>query len=182
MQLSVPVRNAILDAYETAIGASPKLRFHTGTMPANCAAARTGTLLQDMALPADWMAAAASGQKAISGSWQATIAASGLVGYYSIVDTAGTTCHEQGLLSQPWAGSMNALLNMQVHNGSNVYRCTTAGIAAASGGPTGTGTGITDGAAVWSYVGPIDMTVDNGNVANGQSVTVTSKTLTAPGA
>ncbi len=36
---------------------------------------------------------------------------------------------------------------------ANVYHCTTAGTTAASGGPTGTGTAIADGTAVWQWVG-----------------------------
>lgn len=34
-----------------------------------------------------------------------------------------------------------------------IYICTTAGTSAGAGGPTGTGSGIVDGTAVWSYVG-----------------------------
>ena len=40
-----------------------------------------------------------------------------------------------------------------VVNGGNVYRCVTEGTTAASGGPTGTGTSIADGSAVWTYYG-----------------------------
>lgn len=36
-------------------------------------------------------------------------------------------------------------------NGGKAYVCTTSGTSASSGGPTGTGTGITDGTAVWSF-------------------------------
>lgn len=36
-------------------------------------------------------------------------------------------------------------------NGSNMYKCSQAGTSAASGGPTGTGTNITDGTAKWDY-------------------------------
>ena len=182
MQLSVPVRNAILDAYETTIGASPKLRFHTGTLPANCAAARTGTQLVNMDLPANWMADASAGSKALAGLWQASAAAAGLCGYYSVMDAAGTTCHEQGLLSQPHVVSTAVLLNQQMHNAGNVYRCTTAGTTGASSPPTGTGTGIADGTAVWAYIGPQDIALDNTNVAVSQAVTITSKTLNAPNA
>jgi hypothetical protein len=35
-----------------------------------------------------------------------------------------------------------------------VYVCVTAGTSAGSGGPTGTGSGITDGTVVWDYVAP----------------------------
>ena len=81
LQYSTTVRNAQLDALETAIGASAILRIYSGAMPANCAAAATGTLLAEMNLPADWMASAASGSKAKSGTWSDTAAnASGVAG------------------------------------------------------------------------------------------------------
>lgn len=44
-QFSTAARNASLDAIETAIGASPILRIRSGAPPADCAAARTGTIL-----------------------------------------------------------------------------------------------------------------------------------------
>ena len=99
-QFSVAVRNARLDAIEAAIGASPKLRFYSGAQPANCAAARTGTLLSELALPSDWMAQAANGSKAFAGSWSgAGAAAAGAgtnIGHFAIMDAAGATCHHQG--------------------------------------------------------------------------------------
>ena len=55
IQLSVVVRNARLDAIETAIGASAILKVRTGAVPANCAAADSGTVLATVNLPADWM-------------------------------------------------------------------------------------------------------------------------------
>lgn len=99
-QFSVAVRNARLDAIEAAIGTSPKLRFYSGAQPANCAAARTGTLLAELALPSDWMAQAANGSKAFSGSWSgAGAAAAGAgtnIGHFAIMDSTGATCHLQG--------------------------------------------------------------------------------------
>lgn len=38
-------------------------------------------------------------------------------------------------------------------NGGNIYSCTAPGTTASSGGPTGTGTAITDGGATWRYCG-----------------------------
>lgn len=98
LQYSTTVNNARLDAVETAIGASPKLRFYTGSMPANTAAARTGTLLVEMTLPADWMNPSASASKAKLGTWAGTAiaGASATPGYACIMDSAGTTCHLQG--------------------------------------------------------------------------------------
>jgi len=98
LQYSVAVNNARLDAVETTAGTSAKLRFYTGAMPANCAAARTGTLLVEMALPADWMSAASAGSKGKLGTWSGTAVAGSAAtpGYACIMDSAGTTCHLQG--------------------------------------------------------------------------------------
>ena len=63
LQQSVAVRNAGLDAKETAIGTSPVLKIRTGAAPANCAAADSGTVLASCTLPSDWMAAASNGTK-----------------------------------------------------------------------------------------------------------------------
>lgn len=95
IQLSDAVRNARLDAIETTIGVAPTLLILTGSMPANCAAADTGTVLATLTLPSDWMAAASGGSKAKSGTWQdASADASGTAGYFRI--KASTTCHLQG--------------------------------------------------------------------------------------
>lgn len=96
LQYSIAANNARLDSIETTAGASAKLRVYTGTAPANCAAAATGTLLVDIALPADWMNAASAASKTKLGTWTGTAAATGTAGYFRIVDNAGTTCHIQG--------------------------------------------------------------------------------------
>ena len=100
LQYSVAVNNARLDAVETATGASAKLRIYTGSAPANCAAAATGTVLVEMALPADWMNAASAASKTKLGTWSGTGAAAGTAGYFRIVDNAGTTAHVQGTCGQ----------------------------------------------------------------------------------
>lgn len=69
MQYSVTVNNARLDAVEATIGASPTLTLYSGTIPANCAAADTGTALCTITLPADWMSAAANAQKATTATF-----------------------------------------------------------------------------------------------------------------
>jgi hypothetical protein len=114
IQFSVAVRNALLDAIETATGTSAKLRILTGAAPANCAAAQTGTLLVEMALPSDWMAAASGGTKSLTGSWAGTGAAAGTAAHYRIVDTAGTTCHEQGTVTATGGGGDMTLDNTSI--------------------------------------------------------------------
>ncbi len=96
LQYSTLVNNARLDAIETTIGATAKLRIYTGAMPANCAAAATGTLLVEMTLPADWMAAASAASKVKAGTWTGAAADTGVAGYFRIVDNAGTVTGIQG--------------------------------------------------------------------------------------
>lgn len=96
LQYSVGVNNARLDAIESTTGATAKLLIYTGSAPANCAAAATGTLLATLTLPADWMNAASAGVKTKLGTWTGTASATGTAGYCRITDNAGTTCHIQG--------------------------------------------------------------------------------------
>ena len=97
LQLSTAARNARLDSIETATGTGPVLRILSGSMPANCAAAETGTVLVEMTLPSDWMLAASGGSKAKDGTWQDLLAnANGTAGYFRIYDSTITTCHMQG--------------------------------------------------------------------------------------
>jgi hypothetical protein len=97
IQLSVAVRNARLDAIETAIGTSPILKIRTGAQPADCATADAGTVLATLTLPSDWAAAASSGAKAKSGTWQDTSADNtGTAAHFRLYASDGTTCHLQG--------------------------------------------------------------------------------------
>ena len=127
VQLSVSVRNAMLDAIETTVGTAPHLYIRTGAQPADCATADSGSLLADLTLPSDWMAAASSGSKAKSGTWSGTASAGGTAAHHRIKDSTATTCH--------WQGSC------------------------------GQGTG--------------DLSFDNSVLANGQTVTVNTFTVTA---
>lgn len=97
LQYSTTVRNAKLDAVETAIGVSAIMRIRTGAAPANCATADSGTVLATITLPSDWMAAASGGTKALSGTWQDTSAdATGTAAHFRVYDSGGTVCHIQG--------------------------------------------------------------------------------------
>jgi hypothetical protein len=52
----------------------------------------------------------------------------------------------------PWVALTAYTLGALVTNSSNTYICRTAGTTAGSGGPTGTGTAISDGSCTWDYV------------------------------
>jgi hypothetical protein len=121
LQFSIAARNAALDAIETAIGVSPILRIRTGAPPANCAAARTGTVLATMQLPSDFMAAASGGSKALSGTWQDAAAdAAGTAGHFEIVDSGGTACHLQGTVTAPAGGGDMEIQNTSLAVGQQV--------------------------------------------------------------
>jgi len=94
---SVAVRNARLDAIETAIGQSPVLKIRTGVPPANVATADTGTVLATVNLPPNWMNAASGGVKQMSGAWSDNAAdAAGDAGHFRIYAAGGTVAHLQG--------------------------------------------------------------------------------------
>lgn len=97
LQYSVTVRNAKLDAVETAIGASAVLKIRSGSAPANCAAADSGSVLATINLPSDWMDAATGGTKSKAGTWtDASADATGTAGHFRLYASDGTTCHAQG--------------------------------------------------------------------------------------
>jgi hypothetical protein len=105
LQYSVAVRNARLDAIESAIGPSAILELRTGAPPATCAAGDSGTLLASCSLPSDWLLAASSGSKAKSGTWEDTSANnSGVAAHWRVKDSSGTTCHMQGTVTGTGAG------------------------------------------------------------------------------
>ncbi len=120
-QFSVSARNAALDAIETATGASPILRIRTGAPPANAAAARTGTVLATMNLPADWLAAASGGSKALAGTWQDLAAeAAGTAGHFEIMDAGGTVCHIQGNVTATGGGGDMEIQNTSIAVGQQI--------------------------------------------------------------
>jgi len=105
VQLSVAVRNARLDAIETTIGASAILKIRTSAQPANCATADSGSVLATLNLPSDYMAAASSGSKAKSGTWEDTSAdATGTAAHWRLYASDGTTCHAQGSVTATGGG------------------------------------------------------------------------------
>ena len=121
LQYSVTVRNAKLDAVETAIGTSAVLKIRSGSAPSDCAQADSGTVLATITLPSDWMAAASSGSKAKSGTWQDTSAdATGTAGHFRLYASDGTTCHAQGTVTATGGGGDMTLDNTSIVAGQSV--------------------------------------------------------------
>lgn len=118
IQYSTVLRNNQLDQIETTTGASARLRLYSGSPPVNCAAAASGVMLVDMALPSDWMSAASNGQKTRLGTWTGTgtaAAASGTnAGYFRITDSSGATAHMQGTVTISGGGGDMTLDNTNI--------------------------------------------------------------------
>lgn len=194
-------RNAMLDAIETSIGTSPKLRYYTGDVPANCAASATGTLIVEMTLPSDWAAAASGGSKAKSGTWSGTATGTGtlVAGYYRML-TSGGTVKEQGTITQAVVLTTSA---STAANSNTLTFTATTGVqvgqaVAGTGIPTGatvlalssttvtislaSTAGVSSSAAITFGDTTGDLTVNNTSITNGQTVTVDTFTKTAPGA
>lgn len=121
VQFGVAVRNARLDALEVTAGVSALLRLYSGAQPATCATAASGTLVAELPLPSDWMAAAGSGIKVKSGTWEDTSANNaGTVAHFRLYDSTGTTCHMQGSVTITGGGGDLTLDNPVISAGQDV--------------------------------------------------------------
>ena len=121
LQLSTSVRNAMLDAIESTIGTSAILKIRTGSPPADCGTADSGTVLATLSLPSDWMANASSGAKAKSGTWEDTSADNtGTAGHFRVYDSGGTTCHIQGTVTATGGGGDMTLDNVSISSAQDV--------------------------------------------------------------
>lgn len=70
------------------------------------------------------------------------------------------------LAQAAWVVLTAYVVGDHVSNGGNVYICTTAGTSAASGGPSGTGTGIVDATVVWDFQGAEQNVVGTDNTTD----------------
>lgn len=69
-------------------------------------------MLSTVNLPSDWMAAAASGEKLKSGTWEDTSAdATGTAAHFRIYDSGGSTCHIQGTVTSVATGTGDMLVD-----------------------------------------------------------------------
>jgi hypothetical protein len=121
VQWSTTLRNALLDQWETTIGTSAKIYIRSGTLPSNCAAADSGTLLAEFDLVSDWASAASAGSISLSGLPLSTTAiVGGTAGHYRIKDSSGTTCHEQGTVTATGGGGDATIDSLTLTTGQAV--------------------------------------------------------------
>lgn len=121
VQWSTTVRNAVLDAWETAMGTSAVIKIRTGSQPANAAASDSGSVLATFSLGSDWASGAGSAQKVLASlPLSATAGATGTAGHYRIYASDGTTCHEQGSITATGGGGDMEIDNTSITNGQTV--------------------------------------------------------------
>lgn len=121
VQWSTSVRNALLDQWETTIGPAAVIRVYSGSPPANCAAANSGTLLVEYDLGSDWASAASGGSKSLSGLSITGIAVgAGSAGHYRLYEATITTCHEQGTVTASGGGGDAIIDNVVIAVGQEV--------------------------------------------------------------
>ena len=99
-QYSTTLRDNQLAQILATIGTSgATLVIYGGTTapsePANCAATATGSVLATIDLPASPMGTPSAGSVSMSGTWSATASATGLAGYFRILDSSSNV-HVQG--------------------------------------------------------------------------------------
>jgi hypothetical protein len=121
VQLSTSVRNARLNAIESTISTSAVLKGWTGSQPATCATADSGTLLFSITLPSDWMAAASSGAISMLGAWEdASANATGTAAHFRIYESTATTCHMQGTITATDGGGDMTIASTSITAGQVV--------------------------------------------------------------
>jgi hypothetical protein len=120
LQAGTTLRNAWLDAIETVIGTSMRLKMFSGSVPSNCGVADSGTLLVDITCPSDYLNAASGGTKTLLGTWSDTSADNtGTAGYFRCYSSA-LTCHLQGTISVTGGGGDMQLTTTSIVAGGTV--------------------------------------------------------------
>jgi hypothetical protein len=117
MQFDVTVRNAIVDAIETAIGSSPIFKIFDGALPASPIAADNGDVMAQWTAPSDWLSNASDGSKSKLGTWSTNASGTGTATYFRVYNAAGNECRGQGVVSMAGGGGDMILDNTSFANG-----------------------------------------------------------------
>ena len=113
LQYSTLARNAMLDAIQygansgqtRGIGESAIIKLWTGSMPANCALADSGTMIAELDLAPSWASDASAGVKSFTFG-RVVAVAPGTLGFFRIYASDGISCHMQGTITEPGGGGV----------------------------------------------------------------------------
>ncbi len=96
LQYSVALRNARADAKATTVGSAGLLRIYTGSAPADCVTAASGTKLAEHTLGSPFAAGASGGVQSPTLPSNVNALATASAGYWRVYKSDGTTCVIQG--------------------------------------------------------------------------------------
>ncbi len=120
IQLSVAARDDRLQAFVTSIGASPVLKFFTGTQPADCATANSGTAVVSVTLSASFAGTPSAGTCDFTDFPQSvTCIASGTAAHFRLYQNDGTTCMMQGEVTLVGGGGNMTVNVVNMLSGNN---------------------------------------------------------------
>lgn len=186
-------KTAVSAALQAVLGLHDggSLTLYAGTKPA---AADDSVGSAAALVTATYAATAFGAQSFSSGAQQADAAfsaasfapdASGAATFGRAWKADGTTAIADYTVGSAWLASNVGAVGQFCTNGGNTYQVlsvTGDAKTAGSGGPTGTGSSITDGNVTWKYIGAgqlFDVLLGNCNVQQGTSVSAT-QTLKMP--
>jgi hypothetical protein len=199
IQYSTTHRTNAMTQLATDIGTNAVIKIFSGSPPASCATADTGTLGVTFAGNATQFGTASAGVLTASAVASANAVANITAGYYRIYPSSATTTNAvvQGLVAAQVVIATSALT---AANGNVLTFASTTGVAT---GMSISGTGVAAGSTVVAFTGTTvtmsltstagvasaanitfaaDMVVTNTSIASGQSCNFTSLTVTAFGA
>lgn len=117
-RISTTARNRQADSMGDDLN-SGTLKIYTGAQPASGDDAPSGTLLVTINLPADAMAAAASGVAAKSGTWSGVAVADGDAGWFRLANS-GATRNYDGAITATGGGGDIELDDVSILTGQTV--------------------------------------------------------------
>lgn len=166
IQYSTTHRSDNMTDIVTQLGATSFLLIYSGSVPANCAASATGTLLASLACSSTF-GTVSSGVLSANSITSTTASSTGTAGYWRLcTSSAGSTVVSQGLVY----GSTTIATNASTASGSILPFASTSGLSA---GQTVSGTNIPAGAYILSLTGTtVSMNVNiTGTVGSAASIT-----------
>lgn len=185
MHISLALANTQATALITALNGGSAITY-SGAMPATPETTATGTVLATNALPATF-GTTSNGVVTVAAITAVAATGTGIPGYIRLL-SSGAAAQIDLQVAPAWGASLAVAVGTYCVNGSNYYKCLTAGTTASTGGPTGTAvSGITDGTAVWGYVGAtataagVDVTTTATQITAGSTWTLSPATITLPG-
>lgn len=126
-----------LDAYTALYTSTSHIKIYTGSIPSNCAASTTGTLLATLAFSTTAFPASTDGTSnglatatANTISSETNAPASGTAGYFRNLDGGGSTCLAQGTCG---TSSADMILNTTSISAGDTVACTSFVITLADG-------------------------------------------------